>query len=172
MVYIEHSFIDEETCLKLKDFASTCGWHDFDDEFWSGRVLRFHTIHEPMASITNGIKQRIAGYIHGKYHHKPYCDTIDLIRWKDGQEMPAHRDAMADYMYRDWGSVLYLNDDYEGGHTYYPELNIDVKPKAGSLVVHDGDALHGVKPVHGNYRYTIASFWSKDKSKVAYDGIH
>jgi hypothetical protein len=172
MIYIEHSFLDDETCLKLQEFASAWCWADSPDEFWSKRVLPFGEIHEPIASITNGIKQRIAGYIQGKYHDRAHCDTIDLVRWQDGKEMPPHRDAMDVYMYRDWGSVLYLNDDYEGGHTYYPELNIDVKPKAGSLVVHEGDALHGVKPVEGNTRYTIASFWTKDKKKATYDRLH
>ena len=172
MVYIEHSFLDDETCLKLKEFASQWCWADFSDEFWSGRVLPFGAIHEPIASITNGIKQRIAGYIQGKYHDRAHCDTIDLVRWQDGKELTPHRDAMDIYMYRDWGSVLYLNDDYGGGHTYYPELNIDVKPKTGTLVVHEGNALHGVKPVEGNTRYTIASFWTKDKEKAVYDRVH
>lgn len=172
MIYIEHSFLDNKTCHKLEEFASSWCWADLPDEFWSKRVLPFGEIHEPIKSTTDDIKQKIADYIQGKYHNRAHCDTIDLIRWEDGKEMPPHRDAMDVYMYRDWGSVLYLNDDYEGGHTYYPELNIDVKPKAGSLVVHEGNALHGVKPVEGNTRYTIASFWTKDKKKATYDRLH
>lgn len=172
MICIEQSFLDEQTCTELITYLSNVSWVVLDDEFWSGRVHRFALVKEPILSVTNQIKQRIADYIQGKFNNLAHCDTIDFVRWQDGKEMPPHRDAMDIYMYRDWGSVLYLNDNYEGGHTYYPELNIDVKPRAGSLVVHEGDALHGVKSVFGNTRYTIASFWSKDKEKATYDRLH
>lgn len=172
VIHIEDSFIDEETCFKLKTFASNSHWREYNDKFWSGRVLSFNDTHESLMSVTNNIKQKISDYIQIKYGSKAYCDTIDFVRWEDGREMPPHRDAMDAYTYRDWGSVLYLNSDYMGGHTYYPELNFDVKPKIGSLVVHAGDVLHGVKPIFGNTRYTIASFWTRDKTQAVYDRIH
>lgn len=172
MIYIEHSFMDKKTCTELTTYLSNTSWDVLDDEFWSGRLHRFGLVKEPMLSVVNQIKTQISNYIDSKFNSPAYCDTIDFVRWHDAQEMPPHRDAMEMYMYRDWGSVLYLNDNYEGGHTYYPELQLDVKPRAGSLVVHQGDALHGVKPVFGNTRYTIASFWTKNKEKAAYDQVY
>lgn len=164
-IYVEQSFLDKETCTELTAYLSNTSWPVLDNEFWSGRVHRFGLIKEPMLSVTNKIKTRIADYIENKFDSLAHCDTIDFIRWQDGKQMPLHRDAMEIYMYRDWGSILYLNDDYEGGHTYYPELELDVKPQIGSLVVHEGDVLHGVRPISGNTRYTIASFWTKEKKQ-------
>jgi 2OG-Fe(II) oxygenase superfamily len=171
-IFIEDSFVDKNTCAELITYLSDASWFVFDDEFWSGRIYRFGLVEEPILSVANQIKTRIADYIESKFHSPAHCDTIDFVRWQDGREMPPHRDAMKMLMYRDWGSVLYLNDNYEGGHTYYPELNMDVKPRAGSLVVHEGNVLHGVRPVSGNTRYTIASFWTKDKEKAVYDQLY
>ena len=172
-IYVEHSFLSKKTCTELTAYLSEASWAVLDnDEFWSGRIHRFGSVEKSMLSTTNKIKTQISDYIENKFDSLAHCDTIDFIRWQDSKQMPLHRDAMDIYMYRDWGSILYLNDDYEGGHTYYPELELDVKPQVGSLVVHEGDILHGVRPVFGNTRYTIASFWTKDKEKAAYDRVH
>lgn len=31
-------------------------------------------------------------------------------------------------------SILYLNDNYEGGTTYFPKLGVDIRPKKGSML--------------------------------------
>lgn len=58
-------------------------------------------------------------------------------------------------------SLLYLNDDYEGGHLYFPDHDIDFKPKALSLIVFPGgiENIHGVAEVTEGQRYTFVSFW-------------
>lgn len=56
-----------------------------------------------------------------------------------------------------WGSVIYLNDDYEGGEIYYPDYNYWYKPKAGSMAMHTGNTRHGVKKVISGDRFCAAS---------------
>lgn len=56
-----------------------------------------------------------------------------------------------------WGSVFYPNDDYEGGEIYYPNHDFWYKPKAGSMVLHEGNTRHGVKKVTKGNRYCGAS---------------
>ena len=64
------------------------------------------------------------------------------------------------------GAIIYLNSDFEGGELYYPNLDIVVKPEPGLLAIHPGTLkyLHGVKPVIGNTRYTLTSFFKYDNS--------
>jgi predicted 2-oxoglutarate/Fe(II)-dependent dioxygenase YbiX len=61
--------------------------------------------------------------------------------------------------------VLYLNDEYSGGEIYYPNLDIEIKAPAGSLVIHPSDILHthGVRKVLGGSRFTMTMF-AKDPS--------
>lgn len=58
-------------------------------------------------------------------------------------------------------AILYLNDDYTGGEIFFPEHNITIKPKAGSLMVFPGgvENMHGVKKILSGCRYTMVSFW-------------
>jgi predicted 2-oxoglutarate/Fe(II)-dependent dioxygenase YbiX len=71
------------------------------------------------------------------------------------------------FPWRDFASVIYLNDDYDGGTIYFPNLNIELKPLPGTLITFPGTLryLHGVRRVTGGMRHTIASFITFDESK-------
>lgn len=66
-------------------------------------------------------------------------------------------------------SLLYLNDDYEGGELYFPDQNIDFKPAAYSWIAFNGgiENLHGVREILSGTRYTFVSFW--DFEEAEYD---
>jgi predicted 2-oxoglutarate/Fe(II)-dependent dioxygenase YbiX len=51
-----------------------------------------------------------------------------------------------------------LNDDFEGGELYYPDLNLSYTPSAGDLVIHGSRITHGVAEVKSGIRYVYPSF--------------
>ena len=56
-----------------------------------------------------------------------------------------------------WASVIYLNDDFEGGELNYEEIGIKFKPMAGALIFHKGDDAkyrHSVDSIVG-MRYNL-----------------
>lgn len=60
-------------------------------------------------------------------------------------------------------TVVYLNDDYEGGYLYFKDedLSIEIKPPAGSVIIFRASRLHGVTEVTGDgERYVLTSFIS------------
>ena len=71
-------------------------------------------------------------------------EAIDIYNYDVGRYLDLHHD----YPYfpdkinyyshgendRVGTGILYLNDDYEGGSTYFPKLGVDVNPKKGSLL--------------------------------------
>jgi hypothetical protein len=71
-----------------------------------------------------------------------------------------------------YSSLIYLNENYEGGELYFPEHNFSIKPEAGTLICFKGDehTLHGVKKVQSGIRYTVSLFWEdveyRDKISV------
>lgn len=58
-------------------------------------------------------------------------------------------------------SLLYLNDDYEGGKLYFPNQDIEISPKGRSLYIFNGggDNMHGVKKIISGDRYVLVAFW-------------
>lgn len=61
--------------------------------------------------------------------------------------------------------VVFLNDDYEGGETFYPYYQWATEPKAGRIYAHDSGHSHlnGVAKVLNNAQYKICSTWTKNR---------
>lgn len=58
-------------------------------------------------------------------------------------------------------TIVYLNDDYEGGNLVFRDHPIDIAPKTGSMIVFDvgHENIHGVTEVTAGTRWTmLASF--------------
>jgi len=64
--------------------------------------------------------------------------------------------------FRRVSTVYYLNDNYEGGELCFPQFGIELKPKAGDMVIFPSSYVysHSVNPVISGNRYSIAS-WLK-----------
>ena len=65
-------------------------------------------------------------------------------------------------------ALLYLNDNYQGGELYFPNIQgangqpLQIKPKAGDFVLFGGDDryLHGVKEVTQGERYVVTLWFA------------
>ena len=93
-----------------------------------------------------------------------YPDCAALNKWPTGWAQSPHSDDMkaagvTGFETRVFGSLIYLNDNFEGGQLYYPKQNFYVTPKPGMLAIHPGDEehLHGVTEITSGTRYTISS---------------
>lgn len=173
------NFISEENCKYIVDSVSKIEkWDLGGSEFWDNRCLNISTIESiigPECSfiIIDAIKN-VQNVIKDHYSvDEIYPDLIQVIRWFPGLEQPPHADDMTDtdihgFEHRLFGSLIYLNNNYKGGHTFYPKYNYEVIPETGMLAIHPGDPdhLHGVTKVEDNIRYTIAAFWTSGKNKM------
>lgn len=174
MVNISNFLDKDSTNIFLYHAKNIKKWSEYDVDFWRGRVFNFSKLDGQLKLIADNLLEDIRKYIKEKYNTEVYCDTIDIIRWPQGLSQPPHIDACKGLEYRDYGCIIYLNDDFEGGETYYPNIGMKVKPQPGVIVVHPGSEhyLHGVTEVKNNTRYTIASFWTTTKDKASYDKLH
>ncbi|XP_065310940.2 prolyl 3-hydroxylase 2-like [Dermacentor albipictus] len=72
------------------------------------------------------------------------------------------------YIWRDFSSVLYLNDDFVGGEFVFASqktsIEASVKPKCGRAVAFSAGAenLHGVLPVEDGRRCALATWYTFD----------
>ena len=76
-------------------------------------------------------------------------------------EIPNSMQAQSEIFPNMWSghlsTIVYLNDDYDGGEIYFPRLNYSIKPKRGMLISFPGSLyyIHGVKENLAGNRYTI-----------------
>lgn len=171
------SVASKEECKILVEHASTLSnWDSCNHQFWDNRIINAATIAKTHLHITElmiNIRKRMRQKIKEVYNldQDIYPDLLQMVRWPVGLSQPPHSDAYnidgSPHVspWRNYGSVLYLNDDYQGGQTFYSNFDVEIQPKAGSLAVHPADILHyhGVREVKGSTRYTIVVFWTFDQ---------
>jgi hypothetical protein len=77
--------------------------------------------------------------------------------WVAGKSGSPHIDAIELEPFIEYSSVIYLNDEYEGGEIYFPNQNFSIKPKKYSAIFFPGndmEYLHGVSEIISGNRYT------------------
>ena len=69
--------------------------------------------------------------------------------------------------WRDFASIVYLNDDYEGGSLYFSALDMVIKPTAGTLVAFTGGFHHehGITTITKGIRITLPAFYTFDRNQ-------
>jgi len=171
------NFISSKDCMYLVNLANSSDlWEGGGSEFWDNRVINYSSLarHDKNAAVIMlDANIRCGQKIKELFDvEEIYSDTLQIIRWFPGMEQHPHADDMSNtdivgFDHRAFGSIVYLNNNYSGGHTYYPNFNFEVIPKTGALAIHPGDAehLHGVTKIQDGIRYTIASFWTQRKEK-------
>lgn len=180
-VKVFDNFLSNDEVDLLHYIASESdAWENAGSPFWDNRSIGLGTIKsvygDAFYNLLIAIGKRIQGAIIQEYSvSETYPDLINIIRWFPGMSQPPHADDMTNvvdqdhsaFHHREFGAIIYLNDNYHGGETYYPQHNFAIKPKAGSLAIHPGtpEYLHGVTEISGGIRYTISSFWTSDRSK-------
>ena len=73
-----------------------------------------------------------------------HIEAIDIYNYEVGRYLDLHHDypyfpdKINYYSHGDndrvGTGILYLNDNYEGGSTYFPKLGVDITPKKGSML--------------------------------------
>lgn len=100
----------------------------------------------------------------------PYAEPCSILHYREGQFYKRHVDNMLlssrfqeveqGIPTRDVSVVGYLNDDFEGGETYFDRQSLKVKPEAGAVLVfpayftHPHEAL----PVLRGEKYAFTSW--------------
>jgi hypothetical protein len=142
---------------------------------WYARIMNPHQMPPAVMALMGQIRQRAAIEIKRQYGitDPVFADTLQLVRWMPGHDQHPHADAEeADgsihlYPWRAFASIIYLNNDFEGGQIYFPRLGLEPPITPGMMAFFPGtlDYLHGVRPITAGIRYTIASFYSFDASQ-------
>ncbi len=166
----ERAFLSAVNCALLVKAASIAAPR-MTDAFWSGRLLYPYDVAPTMpdaAALMIETMKRAATLVRRFYDAPPlFADTVNLVRWRAGQNMPVHVDnADPRLAHREFSAVVYLQDDFDGGELYFPHLNLAIKPQTGMLVAFPSGPgyAHGVRAVTSGERLTLAAFFTSDES--------
>jgi predicted 2-oxoglutarate/Fe(II)-dependent dioxygenase YbiX len=97
--------------------------------------------------------------INETFWHEGY----QMLKYQGGEEYKAHYDGGTG-MGRAVSAIVYLNDDYEGGHLEFPNFGIKIKPQAGMLILFPSNYAyaHTAHPVTKGTKYALVT-WIRDR---------
>jgi predicted 2-oxoglutarate/Fe(II)-dependent dioxygenase YbiX len=96
--------------------------------------------------------------------------SIHLLRYEKGGHLPAHQDQGVSS--RVLSSVMYLNDNYDGGEIEFKNSNVKLKPEAGSIIFFPSNFLyiHEVYPITNGARYSMPHWYHNMKNLIQSNG--
>jgi prolyl 4-hydroxylase len=123
------------------------------------------------SEVAETLKDRVSAFLGIPTTH---FENAQVVRYRPGEKYDAHYDAA----FRDASNtktelprlytiMLYLNDDYEGGHTEFPNCGADVTPHRGTGVLWRNlseagrilkSSLHAGRPVTAGTKY-VCTIW-------------
>lgn len=184
-ITIIRDFVEPQDLKTLQDFFPTINeWENprgdeydengqciYDASYWwdrmcSGDILA-RTAPEMHALIDKYIF-KMKDVLENKFNVTLHARPPVLIRWLPGNEQQPHSDKQLNngdpnpFPTYDINSIIYWNDDFEGGQFYYPDFDIHLEIEPGMAVAHPGDIhyLHGVKQITSGERWTTPSFYT------------
>jgi Rps23 Pro-64 3,4-dihydroxylase Tpa1-like proline 4-hydroxylase len=91
------------------------------------------------------------------------AESYSLLRYTTGQHYKQHYDGNIESG-RVISVLIYLNDDYDGGEIEFPNFNLKIKPKSGTLILFPSNYAysHIAHDVISGTKYVIVT-WLKDK---------
>ncbi|MEM6956847.1 MAG: 2OG-Fe(II) oxygenase [Myxococcota bacterium] len=84
-------------------------------------------------------------------------ERLRIYRYAPGEKHSAHWDTEVELPGRRSRVTLvfYLNDDFEGGHTAFPELGESIAPKRGQALCFQHRVLHTAQPVESGAKFVL-----------------
>lgn len=89
-----------------------------------------------------------------------YMEAINFVKYGAGQHFEVHSDHGYSYTCT-VSSIMYLNDGYEGGELWFPDLNIKHKPKYGDVLIFPSTYIyrHASLPVTSGIKYSAVTMF-------------
>ncbi|WP_165961084.1 2OG-Fe(II) oxygenase [Qipengyuania sediminis] len=149
------------------------------DDVWYARMIDPIDMPDKLLKLMAKIRRRAARHIAADYGitQALYADTLQLVRWRPGDSQAPHADCEEpdgrpnQFPWRAFASIIYLNDEFEGGRIHFPGLGLEPEISPGTLAYFPStaDYLHGVTEVTSGLRYTMSCFYTFDPAH--HDGI-
>ena len=138
----------------------------YDDSMVGGGLLNkkirasnsisFHDTNHP---VINDIRSKVS-----KLTRTPLCkiELIQVSKYETGGFYRPHFDSALPSPQRPYTMLIYLNDDYEGGETYFPKLNKKYKLNCCDALLfsnHDSSGNVADKSMHTGELVTKGEKW-------------
>lgn len=98
-------------------------------------------------------------YPHASQNIKSSEGMLSILKYGQTGYLPEHQDQGVSS--RVLSTVAYLNDNYDGGEIHFPQIDVTIKPEAGSVIFFPSNFIfsHTVKPIVNGFRYAVPQWY-------------
>lgn len=181
MIVIIDNILSEKTCQQLISLAS----ENLTDATTLGKdIPNYRTAKSTWLTQTDLAVEQVKHFA-SLYTSRPitHQEHVHIVKYDIGQEYKTHHDffhpntdyydsAIAVGGQRTHTCLFYLNDDYHGGNTHFPQKNLIITPKIGRFLMWtnmysnltlDYDSLHAGLPVTEGEKW-ICVVWVRERA--------
>jgi len=136
----------------------------FDFKVPEAQVSMLTSQHQEFKDVFFQIKTRLDNCLNNyqkRYNvEMNYMEAINFVRYGPGQHFQVHADHGFSYVCT-ISSVMYLNDEYEGGELYFPNFDLTIKPEYGDIVFFPSTFIyaHSSLPVKSGTKYAAVTMF-------------
>lgn len=145
--------------VKMPDYRD-CVDLKMSPSHWQYLTPEFEEVKKCYEDVESSLRVCLNHY-ESLYNFKmEYMEAINFVRYKPGQHFAVHADHGFSYSCT-VSSVMYLNDDYEGGELWFPYLNINFKPEAGDIILFPSTYIyaHSSRKVISGTKYSAVTMF-------------
>jgi len=148
-VFMQDDFLNKKECKALINFYKS---QSLPEEFYGTYPLNLdENINKKLLNKINNFSINL---------NQAIIDWFQVVKWPASHPGKGlHFDTA--YSHTILSSILYINSDFKGGHTYFKD-GTSFAPKTGRIIFFDGNYhYHGVSGVNNKDRYTLAAWYKK-----------
>lgn len=96
------------------------------------------------------------------YHHE--MEKLQMLHYRNSNDhYGLHSDDDLQNTSRIFSMILYLNNVEQGGETYFPNFDLTIQPKEGTLIVFPANFVyaHAANPPTKGEKYAIVTWFNK-----------
>ena len=151
--HYQYNFLNKDYCEWLiKLFLDNKEFHD-EHGPTNFIYLRNYMEFDPIKKLTGKIAKDCIDNV----DEDCFINYHQIVEWKKKSKQEEH----FDFDYHPYTSIIYLNDDFDGGETIVGDTCII--PKVGKIVTFEGSKiLHKVNPIKNGTRYTLPIWYKID----------
>jgi hypothetical protein len=129
-----------------------------ESDLWKETVVLLTALSH-QHKVCNFNPGKVKNFLEKSCNCKLNCDGAQIQLWPVNSFSELHIHNCFGREGGDYNSLLYLNDDFDGGEFITNDLSI--KPEQGMLTFFDGSkTYHGLREVKNKHRYTLIFWWS------------
>lgn len=172
-------FLSPEECNKIIDFFEEQGtvsghWMQtcFYDSLGMALMIDEDALHRSglediHRDYFRWLPEEIRAAVEAAYNRGIKLNSAHAQKWPVGAFARWHSDSSdidgnpTAWRNNKFASVLYLNDDYEGGELEFRDHDLSIKLPQGSLIAFPGgvENIHRINEITKGTRFTIVGFW-------------